>query len=172
MKIINIKQSCDKTPTLDIEVENLHSYVLDNNCIVHNSSISCSLSNSIYPVRDLTLTKTAGDSANKWVAPEATRLSNKYEIAWDISNEHHINNYAIWQIFMDQSISSDTYLDRTSQVNVSIAQLYKELAQCAKLGIKSLYYLNTLTDKKETFEFLKGVETQEEQGCGSGGCTL
>ena len=147
-----------------------------------SSSIACSLTNSIYPIRELSLTKTAGDSSNKWIAPEATKLAKWYEIAWNMSNEHHINNYALWQIFNDQSISADLYADRTKTVNIPMSQLFKEIVYSAKLGLKSHYYYNTLTDSKESTEFLEtriedNAEAELEdfddsEGCDSGGCTL
>ena len=147
-----------------------------------SSSIACSLTNSIYPIRELSLTKTAGDSSNKWIAPEATKLAKWYEIAWNMSNEHHINNYGLWQIFNDQSISADLYADRTKTVNIPMSQLFKEIAYSAKLGLKSHYYYNTLTDSKESTEFLEtriedNTEAELEdfddsEGCDSGGCTL
>ena len=147
-----------------------------------SSSIACSLTNSIYPIRELSLTKTAGDSSNKWIAPEATKLAKWYEIAWNMSNEHHINNYALWQIFNDQSISADLYADRTKTVNIPMSQLFKEIVYSAKLGLKSHYYYNTLTDSQESTEFLETrIEDNTEadledfddsEGCDSGGCTL
>lgn len=145
-----------------------------------SSSISCSLTNSIYPARSLSLTKTSGDTSNKWVAPEATRLAKKYELAFDIDNEHHINNYALWQIFIDQGISADFFLDRSKVVDVSMAKLFKEIAQCAKLGVKTNYYYNTKTDKQDAVDFVNATQASVEDdgvddsegGCGSGGCTL
>ena len=148
-----------------------------------SSSIACSLTNSIYPIRSLTLTKTSGDTTNKWVAPEATRLAKKYEIAWDIPNSDHIDVYALFQIFMDQTISSDLYSDRTKEVNISMAQMFKNLAYAAKLGVKTLYYHNSLTDTAESTDFVNcsdkipedvidDIIEDDEEGCGSGGCTL
>lgn len=147
-----------------------------------SSSIACSLTNSIYPIRSLTLTKTSGDTTNKWVAPEATRLAKKYEIAWDIPNFDHIDVYALFQIFMDQTISSDLYSDRTKEVNISMAQMFKELAYMAKMGVKTLYYHNSLTDSEESTDFVNSPNeisedvvddiVDDEEGCGSGGCTL
>ena len=148
-----------------------------------SSSIACSLTNSIYPIRSLTLTKTSGDTTNKWVAPEATRLAKKYEIAWDIPNSDHIDVYALFQIFMDQTISSDLYSDRTKEVNISMAQMFKNLAYAAKLGVKTLYYHNSLTDTAESTDFVNSSDKasedviddiieDDEEGCGSGGCTL
>ena len=148
-----------------------------------SSSIACSLTNSIYPIRSLTLTKTSGDTTNKWVAPEATRLAKKYEIAWDIPNFDHIDVYALFQIFMDQTISSDLYSDRTKEVNISMAQMFKNLAYAAKLGVKTLYYHNSLTDTAESTDFVNSSDKasedviddiieDDEEGCGSGGCTL
>ena len=144
-----------------------------------SSSIAVSGTNSVYPLRDLTLVKTSGDTTNIWVAPEASRLAKKYEIVWDLPSEHLINLYALWQIFIDQSISADTFVDRTKNVNLSMSSMFKDLAQAAKLGVKTFYYMNTLTDKKDTFEFLNGFEDSEnleqiseEAGCSSGGCAL
>lgn len=144
-----------------------------------SSSIAVSGTNSIYPLRDLTLVKTSGDTTNIWVAPEASKFAKKYEIVWDLPSEHLINLYALWQIFIDQSISADTFVDRTKNVSLPMSAVFKDLAQAAKLGVKTFYYMNTLTDKKDTFEFLNGLEDNEsfeqiseEAGCSSGGCTL
>lgn len=180
VKVSYIEYLDNAVPTLDIEVANVHNYILENGCVVHNSSISCSLTNSIYPARSLSLTKTSGDTSNKWVAPEATRLAKKYELAFDIDNEHHINNYALWQIFIDQGISADFFLDRSKVVDVSMAKLFKEIAQCAKLGVKTNYYYNTKTDKQDAVDFVNATQASVEDdgvddsegGCGSGGCTL
>ena len=84
---------------------------------------------------------------------------------------------------MDQTISSDLYSDRTKEVNISMAQMFKELAYMAKMGVKTLYYHNSLTDSEESTDFVNSSDKiledivddiieDDEEGCGSGGCTL
>ena len=84
---------------------------------------------------------------------------------------------------MDQTISSDLYSDRTKEVNISMAQMFKNLAYAAKLGVKTLYYHNSLTDTAESTDFVNcsnkipedvidDIIEDDEEGCGSGGCTL
>lgn len=141
------------------------------------SSISCSTTNGPYPIRNLTLVKTSGSESNRWVAPEATKLSKYYEIAWEISNEHHINMYAILNYWLDQTISADLYYDRTKNKNVSMSQLFKEVAQMAKYGVPTRYYCNSKIEDQEAVDFLSAKEEVkplllEEDSCSSGGCAL
>lgn len=143
------------------------------------SSISCSTTNGPYMIRELSLVKTSGSESNRWVAPEATKLAKYYERAWDVSNEHHINMYAIFNYWLDQTISADLYYDRSKDKNVSMAQLFKEVVQMAKYGVPTRYYCNSKIENEAAVSFL-GHSVEEEvldtsdddSGCGSGGCTL
>ena len=53
----------------------------------------------------------------------------------------------------------------------------------AKMGVKTLYYHNSLTDSEESTDFVNSPDKipedvvddiidDDEEGCGSGGCTL
>lgn len=173
---------------LQYDWESLRKEIIDNGGIrfttvstvppSETSSISCSTTNGPYMIRELSLVKTSGSESNRWVAPEATKLAKYYETAWSVSNEHHINTYAILNYWLDQTVSADLYYDRSKNKNVSMAQLFKEVAQMAKYGVPTRYYCNSKIENQESVSFL---ETKEEidttsenfdDNCGSGGCTL
>ena len=169
MRVTNIEFFDVETLTMDIEVDKVHNYTLANGCVVHNSSVACSTTNGPYPIRSLSITKTSGNTTAKWVAPEATKYRDRYDIAWEMSNEDHIKVYSILQAFLDQSISADFYVDRRGNKEISMAQMFKEVALMAKYGQITRYYYNSIIENDATVDFTK---VTHEESCGSGGCTL
>lgn len=168
---------------LQYDWESLRKEIVDNKGIrfttvstvppSETSSISCSTTNGPYMIRELSLVKTSGSESNRWVAPEATKLAKYYERAWDVSNEHHINMYAIFNYWLDQTISADLYYDRSKDKNVSMSQLFKEVIQMAKYGVPTRYYCNSKIENEAAVSFLgHSAEEEVDSGCGSGGCTL
>lgn len=182
MKIVAIRRASPDMPTFDLNVEGSHTYTLANGVVVHNSSKSCSTTNGIYPIRALSLVKTDGETSSRWVAPEATKLADKYEIAWDISNEDHIKTYGIFNYWLDQTISADLYADRSVNKEVKMLDLIKEVALMVKYGVPTRYYYNSKTESDSAVAFTKtnlaAKQAEEDDGfeegdsCGSGGCTL
>lgn len=85
--------------------------------------------------------------------------------------------YAILNYWLDQTISADLYYDRTKNKNVSMSQLFKEVAQMAKYGVPTRYYCNSKIEDQEAVDFLSAKEEVkplllEEDSCSSGGCAL
>lgn len=148
---------------------------------VESSSISSETSNSIYALREFSLVKYSGDTTNRWVAPDATKLKDKYEIVWELGNKPMIQMYAIYQKFIDQGISADLWVDRTVNKEVSMKEMLQEIFMMAKYGMKGRYYYNTKLErdlKQHGFETSFGSKeedkepVEEERGCSSGGCSL
>lgn len=129
-----------------------------------SSSQTSGLPNGLYPVRDLIVIK--GDGYNKtiFIVPDFEKLQYQYEIAWDIPTKDLIYTYAIFQKFTDQGISVDYYRDFTQNQSLTDRELLTNWALRIKLGNKTNYYTNSKTRNNET--------TEQEAGCGSGGCSV
>jgi len=69
---------------------------------------------------------------------ESQRMLNRYESAYDISNNTLIELAAIRQLFIDQGQSVNCYVGGDSY---STTKAYEELKYAHDLGLKSLYYV-------------------------------
>lgn len=76
--------------------------------------------------------------------------------------------YAIFQKFCGQGISADFYQKLTDGNKVSMKEQYENMFFSAKLGMKTWYYLNSLTNSVEDSD--KAVEKEDKESCDS--CTL
>ena len=110
-----------------------------------SSSLSSATTNGVYPVRNLHLLKTNDTLSLSYVAPESTKLKNEYQSAWDVSTKDLIDCYAIIQKFTDQAISADLYIKLQGDEKISSVQMLKDYFQRYKLGLKTRYYINSLT---------------------------
>ena len=130
-----------------------------------SSSKAVGLPNGLYPIRELALSKTDGNSVIEWVAKDSETLAEFYEIAWDISSKDYTDIYAIIQRWTDQGISADYYQTLVGEDTISSSEVLEDYFYKVKMGLKSNYYLNTRTSE--------GIELDaEEVECGGGGCTL
>lgn len=188
MKIKKITVNDDRTPTYDIEVPDTHDYVLSNGIVVHNSTISSGTTNGVYPIREFSLIKTSDTLVNHWVAPDSTRLKNKYQLAWDISTSDMIKVYSIMQKWCDQGISADLFVKIQGDQKVSSSSIVQDYLDMVRYGMKSRYYVNSLTSKgvdlsstenaiaassEVTSESITSEPVNgDERGCASGACSL
>ena len=165
MKIKKITKTNKKSFTYDIEVPDVHNYVLANGVVTHNSSLASGTTNGVYPIRDFDLMKTNDTLAIRWVAPDATKYKDRYEIAWEVDTKHMIWDYAIMQKWTDQAISADLYRKMVGDEKVGTKEMLDTYFELIRRGVKTRYYQNSLT--------AKGIDLNDaEMGCGSGGCTL
>ena len=74
-----------------------------------------------------------------------TKLKNKYQPAWEISTSDMIKFYAIVQKWTDQGISADLFVKILGDQKVSSAQILQDYLDMVKYGLKSRYYVNSLT---------------------------
>lgn len=112
-----------------------------------SSSIASGTTNGIYPIRELSIMKTNDTMVNYWVAPDATKLKNRYQSAWDISTTDMIKFYAVVQKWTDQGISADLYARLDGVEKVSSTQVIQDYLDLVKYGLKTRYYVNSLTSK-------------------------
>lgn len=138
-----------------------------------SSSIASNRPNSLYGVRDLVLIKGDGEDAKIFIAPEADRLRNEYQKAWDISTKEMVNVYAIFQKFCDQGISCDFWINRTNferaTSRFSAKDMLEDWLYSKHMGLKSRYYTNTENsgDRKE-----EGKERIKDDDNCAGACKL
>lgn len=170
-------KSVDSVVTVELQRdwESLRRAIIDNkgirnSCIVNHmpsesSSKASQTTNSVYPVRDLTLIKTDASVNTLWAAPDGDKLKKWYEIAWDVSTKDMIDVYAIIQKFTDQSISADLYRKLIADETVSTQEMIRDYLYMVKMGMKTRYYQNTKTSN--------GTELDVgDIGCAGGVCTL
>lgn len=147
MRIKKITVNEQRTPTYDIEVPDVHNYILANGVVAHNSSIASGTTNGPYPIRDFDLDKTNETMVLSYVAPDSTLLRDKYELAWDIPAEHLIDCYAIMQKWTDQAISADLYRKVQGNEKVGTSEMIQLYLRMVKYGVKTRYYMNSKTAK-------------------------
>lgn len=177
LPIDTYKKSIDNVVTIGLQYdwETLREEIIVNKGIrfsslvahmpLESSSKSSGGPNSLYPIRDLSLSKTDGISKIDWAATDGDLYADTYELAWNISEEHLIMQYGIYQKFADQAISADMYKDRRGDnLMYSEKRLVTEYALMVKYGMKTRYYQNNLTS-----------QLKEETGspeCNGGACKM
>lgn len=124
--------------------------------------------NGLYPVRETKLFKKSPKGTVYFEAPGADKYD--YQNAYDIHPKDLAIVYAIFQKFCGQSISADFYQDLSGGKEASMADFYELDFFCHKLGIKTYYYLNTLTKPRKKDQVKSVVVMAEDEGCDS--CTL
>lgn len=132
-----------------------------------SSSVSGATTNGLYPIRDFYLNKTNETLSLSYVVPDSTKLKDKYESAWDVPTDDLIDVYSIVQKWTDQAISADLYRRLQGDEKVTVSEMLKGYIRRHKYGLKQRYYQNSLTSK--------GIDlnaSENDAGCGSGGCSI
>ena len=108
-------------------------------------------SNSIYPVKDLITIKSSSTSVTKMVVPEAYDLADKYDFAYTPgTNRNYLKTVAIFQKWIDQSISTDVFYDPAHHDGkLSMKQMLSDLFFAYQHGIKGFYYQNVFMKDEE-----------------------
>jgi ribonucleoside-diphosphate reductase alpha chain len=130
-----------------IENKGIRNSVLASHMPGESSSQSAGTTNSAYPARGLNLMKTNDTQVNYWVAPDSTKLKNKYQLAWDIKTSDMIKYYSILQKWTDQGISADLYVNIKGDAKVSSSEMIQDYLDMVKYGMKTRYYVNSNTSK-------------------------
>ena len=123
---------------------------LINHMPSESSSKASGTTNGVYPVRDLSLKKTDKHNVIYWCAPDAEKLADKYEIAWDVSTRHMTDMYALIQKWSDQSISADFYRKIVGDEKVPTTEMLSDFFYMTKMGLKTRYYVNSYTSNVAT----------------------
>lgn len=121
---------------------------IGHSCLVaympgESSSKAVMSPNSIYPVRDKTLSKTDGFITIRWAAPYGDDPQYEYQSAWDISELDMIKVYSVMQKFTDQGISADLWRRIKDDDKVSSKDLLNQYFSMFKYGMKTRYYYNS-----------------------------
>jgi ribonucleoside-diphosphate reductase alpha chain len=121
---------------------------------VESSSQIINATNGIEPPRNAVTVKSSKHGTLKQVVPEIHRLKNKYEYLWDMPHTRgYIEIASIFQKWADQSISTNTSYNPGNYPDnkVPMSELFKDLVYSYKLGLKTLYYQNTLDGSGDVF---------------------
>ncbi|MEO7067589.1 MAG: ribonucleoside-diphosphate reductase subunit alpha, partial [Rhodanobacter sp.] len=133
--------------------EALRAQIIENGGIGHSclvaympgesSSKALGQPNSIYPVRNATLSKTDGNVTIRWAAPGSDDSALHYQSAWDISEIDMIKAYAVFQKFADQGISADLWRRIKDDDKIGSKELLSHYFAMFKYGMKTRYYYNS-----------------------------
>lgn len=133
-----------------------------------SSSVITNATNGIEPIRSLIIAKTSKQGVLRQVAPDITKLKNKYQFAFDLDGNKGMTNIAaVIQKWMDQAISTNHYYNYKKYVDnqLPMSVVIKDIMYAYKMGLKTLYYANT--DDGST----DNVDTNMA-GCESGACSV
>lgn len=158
MRISRITVTENKIPTMDINVDDVHHYILENGIVSHNSSISSGSTNGIYPIRDSSLNKTNGSMSLAYVVPEYEKYEKYYDRFWDMDMNDMNEVYAIIQKFTDQAISADMAYKIIGDEKIDGVMTMQHFFKRYILGVKTRYYMNTLTNKSIDLENTESIE--------------
>lgn len=131
-----------------------------------SSASASETANGVYPIRDYDLLKTNDTLNIRWIAPDATKYKDRYQLAWDVPTKDLIECYAIMQKWTDQAISADLYRKLQGDEKVGTSEMLQSYFDLVKYGVKTRYYQNSLTAKNID------LNSSEDVGCTSGSCSL
>ena len=137
-----------------------------------SSSVTSNATNGIEPPRDFLSIKNSKKGSLKMIVPEYSRLKNFYSLLWNMpSRVGYLNNVAIMQKFMDQSLSANTSYNplQFKEDTVDMNTLVSDLFLAYKNGIKTLYYNQTYDMNNNDQD---DIDNQQKAGCESGACAI
>ena len=132
-----------------------------------SSSVVSNSTQGIDPIRSLLTVKKSKQGLLKQVVPDYKKYGKYYQTAWDMAgNLGYLRVCAAIQKYTDQSISANQWFvfSRYENSELPLEEVMKETLMAYKLGLKTLYYLNT--------EDGSGDQEDDEKGCSSGSCAI
>lgn len=128
-----------------------------------SSSLVSNTTNSVYPVRDTIVYKQSQKGNVLFIVPDYDKLKDIYQSAWDTPDKDMAEAYGLLTKFLDQGASCDKWIDYSKMEGgrLSIKSEMQYILQFAKLGGKSLYYLNSRTKSASSL----AQEDSEDEGC-------
>lgn len=146
-----------------------------------SSSVCGNTTNGVDKVRSLMTVKQSRRNSLPVLMPDQDKYKNYYDMLWDQKdNIGFINVLAVLQKFLDQSISTNLSYNPSLHPNrqVPMSIFMKELLYSYKMGLKTLYYHNTMKDTKSFV--VEGdsepdkvtVSVEEVEDCPGGACKL
>ncbi len=121
-----------------------------------SSSIVSNSTAGVDPVRKLLIAKMSKYGPLKQLVPGFDTYRHNYTLAWDIDNESYLKFIAIFQKFIDQSISTNLYYNVANYPDnkVPMKDLVRHESLAYKYGLKTLYYLNSNDNSGEASQIL------------------
>lgn len=146
------------------------------------SALLSNATNGIELIRDFVIPKECKGYIAPMVVPEFTKLKHKYKKVFDFTNhefcEFQLVNMAIFQHYVCQSISTNTYsFPRNGKIH--FGDSYEQFMYAVKYNLKTLYYNYVDKDKiaVEANEQIDGTEVlveiaESNEACAGGFCAL
>lgn len=132
-----------------------------------SSSVPSGQTSGMEPIKDLITFKETKAGINKQFAPDAIKLADKYDYAYNTKDmtQRYLKNVAVTQKWIDKSISTNRFYNPTlfPDDKVPLKLLLSDMYFSKYYGIKTLYYTNT---------FIPDVEENTQQSCAGGGCDV
>ena len=142
----------DFTPDSDLDWEGLREKMKEHgvrNAVnlaiapVESSSVVINSTNGINLVKQLITIKESKAGAFAQVVPEYRRLKKNYQLLWDQPDcIGYIKTAAVLQVYIDQSISTDTFYNpaKFKDGKIPATLLAKNLMLAHRWGVKTFYY--------------------------------
>ena len=134
-----------------------------------SSDVSNSTS-GIDMVRDFVITKKSKGTPFKMIVPNFAKGSSYYTFVTDpdFDNIKYLTMVSKFQLYVDQSISTNTYYDEKDFINdkIPMSKIINTIKTAHRLGLKTLYYTNF--DDQSIAQNSNG----EDGDCDGGGCSV
>ena len=150
-----------------------------------SSSIVSNSTPGVDPVRKLLIAKVSKYGPLKQLVPGFSEYGHRYTLAWNIDNIEYVKFVAIFQKFIDQSISTNQYYDIANYKDhkVPAGELVRHELAAYKYGLKTLYYLNSNDNSGEQSQILAQADESadgkesvlievEAEACEGGACSV
>jgi len=141
---------------------------------VESSSVVINSTNGIEMPMSLITVKESKAGSLTQVAPEYSKLKNKYQLMWEQTDcAGYLKTAAVLAAYVDQSISTNTFYNPAhfADRKVPTTLIAKNLMQAHKWGIKTFYYslINKAGSKEqeETSKPLEVVNFDDQDDCES-----
>lgn len=130
-----------------------------------SSDVSNSTSGIDMP-RDFIVTKKTSTGPAKQIVPNFSKGSSYYTLADELDIIKYLEMVSKFFLYLDQSASTNIYWTKKDFVNKKFPKkkMIHAILEAHRLGLKTLYYSTFIDDDK--------VEVEEEDSCGSGGCSV
>ena len=177
MPIHRYKKTVDELVTRELECDWdwLSNEVRENgmyNCTLsmippsETSSIIGNMTSSLEPIKNLLTIKSTKGVTLVQLAPEALKLADKYDFAFDRKNmtEDFIKHLAITQKWICMGISGNTFYNPELYDNKKVPekQILSDLFFAKYYGMKTMYYGNIFVEDEE----------KQKENCSGGGCEV
>jgi ribonucleoside-diphosphate reductase alpha chain len=147
----------------DLKIHGIRNATLSSFMPAETSAQLSNATNGIEPPLHLITIKGSKDGVLPQVVPEFSKLNNIYQTRWEVDSKDYLKTVAVFQKYVDQSISCNTSYD-PSKGEITMSRLIEDLFLAYKLGVKTFYY-NQVQDSS-------GRDIEEDNSCDSGACKI